>query len=154
VSAGVSYSTNFGAGANASWEDRNLFHDGEKLSANATYSERQQLASLNYRQPDIWSDPNQAMLLGLEYRDETPNTFSIRRFAATGAIERKFLDNWKLTYGIGAEEAHVERHGNPSDEHLLGFPVTLTRDTTSNPLDPTHGGRLTLAAAPYLPIQN
>src|SRR5258707_1376597 len=37
VAAGVSYSTNFGPGITGSWEDRNLFHDGQKLSAVASY---------------------------------------------------------------------------------------------------------------------
>jgi translocation and assembly module TamA len=152
IGAGVSYSTNFGPGANASWEHRNLFHDGEKLSALAGYAPRQKLGLLNYRQPDLFLDPDQALLLGLEYRDETVNTFSIRRFAATGGIERTLWDDWKLIYGLLLEEAHVIRPGRVTDEHLVGLPVTLTRDTTGSLLDPTHGGRLTLAAAPYLPV--
>jgi translocation and assembly module TamA len=153
IGAGVSYSTNFGPGINGTWENRNLFHDGEKLSANLGYAERQKLAALNYRQPDVFADPNQALLLGLEYRDEqTTDTFAIRRFLTTGAIERKLWDTWKINYGAVLEEAHVTRHVTETDEHLIGFPVTLTRDTSGDLLNPTHGGRLTLQAAPYLPV--
>jgi translocation and assembly module TamA len=154
IGAGVSYSTNFGPGATASWEDRNLFHDGEKLSANLTYAQRQKLGALNYRQPDLFADTSQALLLGLEYRDEKTNTFDIRREQATGGVERTLSDQWKLRYGILLEEAHVVRNGEPSDEHLIGFPVTLTRDDTGNLLNPSHGGRLTLEGAPYLPVAN
>ena len=152
IGAGISYSTNFGAGANASWEDRDLFHEGEKLSANASYAQRQQLATLNYRQPDLFLDPDQALLLGLEYRDEITNTFDVRRFVATAGVERTLWEDWKLTYGTKLEEAHVVRNGEPFDEHLVGFPVTLSHDTSGSLLDPTHGGRLTLTGAPYLPI--
>jgi translocation and assembly module TamA len=152
VSTGVSYSTNFGPGANATWEDRNLFHDGERLTASGTFAQFQKLASLNYRQPDLFADPNQALLLGLEFRDEKTESFDIRRFAATASIERHFLENWRAAYGLDLEESHVLRHGQARDEHLIGFPLSLTRETTDSLLDPTRGERLILGVAPYLPV--
>ena len=75
----------------------------------------------------------EALLLGLEYRyEQTTDTFAIRRFLTTAAIERKFWDNWKINYGALLEEARVTRHVTETNEHLIGFPVTLTRDTSGD----------------------
>jgi translocation and assembly module TamA len=151
IGVGLGYSTNTGALAKVFWEHRNLFNEGERLRATGQLGQKDSLLELSFREPDFLRT-DQALLASLKAQDEETDAYDRKSYGGSLAVERKLWDNWKGSLGVSYEHAFVTRHDIDTEEDLLGLPVTLSRDTTDNLLDPTRGSRLRLTATPYAPI--
>lgn|GEM_PF-3837595 len=64
VSAGVSYKTDEGLGVKISWEHRNIFHEGERLTLSATTSDYTLAAEGAFRKPEFLRN-DQSLLFNL-----------------------------------------------------------------------------------------
>ena len=151
IGAGVAYNTNLGLGAQAFWEHRNLFGEGEKLRATAGVAQRQLGVALDFRKPDFL-ERNQDLIADAGLLDQTTDAYRSRRGQIFLGIERPVFPAVTFDTGLDFERATVHQNEiGLSDENysLIGVPLVLRRDTTDDLLDPTIGGRQTLTVTPY-----
>ena len=152
VGAGIAYNTNLGLGAQAFWEHRNLFGEGERLRITAGVAQRQYGLATDFRKPDFL-EKDQSGIASAGLLQQTTDAYNSRRAQIFLGIERQlFLPSLTFDTGLDLERATVhQKEQGLGDENysLVGWPIVLRHDTTDDLLDPTIGGRQTLTATPY-----
>ena len=151
IGAGIAYNTNLGLGAQAFWEHRNLFGEGERLRVTAGAAQRQLGLTLDFRKPDF-IEQNQLFITDVGVLKQRTDAYDSRRAQLFAGIERPLLPSLTLVVGPDLEVAHVHQFsdiGFNENYTLLGLPAVLRRDTTDDLLDPTIGSRQTLSITPY-----
>ncbi|MEJ2120919.1 MAG: BamA/TamA family outer membrane protein [Alphaproteobacteria bacterium] len=148
LGVGGRFSTSEGLGGEAFWEHRNLFGAGEVLRAELKASFIGDSAALRFRRPDFFRR-DQTLGLSAEYRDERTEAYT-GRFIEGGPSIRRQLDRFHAAIvGLSAEYSKITENGETEINYLLGVPLTLERDTTTDRLDPATGDRITLKVTPY-----
>ena len=155
------FSSDEGLSASVSWQHRNLWGGAEQLTLRGEIQELGgggvgdlgNLANLGYlaeaslRVPDLWlRDLDLRVDLGAV--SESPDAFDRDAVSAGVALERRFSERLLVSAGVAWERSRVAQDAAPEDYRLLSLPLTLTRDTSDDPLDPRRGTRLALRAAP------
>jgi autotransporter translocation and assembly factor TamB len=152
----LGYNTSQGAGANAFWEDRNLFGYAEYLKLQAAAGQQTDDFVATFRRPDFLVT-NQNFLTTAEFTDNTPIAYDSRQGLVSPGIERHF-GRW-LTLGIAVEGlySNVEQSAfadilttaqRTRIYSLVGVPGYLKLDTTDNLLNPTEGWRALVSVTP------
>lgn len=151
IGAGASFSTDVGPGGELFWEHRNLFGENEQLRVSATGSLIEQSGSVNFRKP-AFLRPDQDLLADLTGGFEDNDAFERQFVEGLVGLERPFFENWRGSAGVSAGYEIIEDEGNAQTGErqftLFGLPLTATRDTTDDPLDPASGTRLQFALTP------
>jgi len=151
IGAGVAYNTNLGFGAQAFWEHRNLFGEGERLRLTAGAAQRQQGLAADFRKPDFLTT-DQDLLASAGLLEQRTDAFRDRRAQIFGGIERPLFPWLTLVTGLDYERASVVQSGDITRSEnytLLGLPLVLRHDGSDDLLNPTTGGRQTLSLTPY-----
>ena len=148
VAAGASYRTDEGPGVSASWEHRNFFGAGERLSVSGLLSSQRYSLGARLRKPDFLSR-KQSLILETELLHEDVDAYTSDSFRVGAAVERQLTDQLSVNLGISYRLLSIEQNGDQQTYGLLSFPAGLSWDTTNDLLDPTTGGRLMLNAGPY-----
>ncbi|HXV25532.1 MAG TPA: autotransporter assembly complex family protein [Alphaproteobacteria bacterium] len=148
VSAGVNWASSEGFGAEASWEHRNLAGHGERLETTVTLSQLLIGANAFLRLPDAVR-PDLDFVAATALEKEDTDAFKSLRATGTTGLEQRF--NSELSAGLGVLISFErEEDGDGEDSFtLLGLPGNLRYDGTNDPLDPSSGARLSVAATPY-----
>ena len=155
IGAGLSFSTDVGAGATASWENRNLFGHGELLSTELKFSAPEQQFELVFdkplpRLPGSWTS---SLLL----ENETTDAFEAQTFTIGTGIQKLFLDR-KLETGVGIRYTYsdITDYSDPDfpdgvDEtaQTVSFPLAAAYNNENDPLNPTSGFRVRAEVTPY-----
>jgi translocation and assembly module TamA len=156
VGVGLGYNTSQGAGANAFWEDRNLFGYAEYLKLQAAVGQQTDDFIATFRRPDfLVTDQN--FLTTAQFTNNTPIAYDSRQGLVSPGIERHF-GRW-LTLGIAFEglRSNVEESAfayllttaeRTSTYSLIGVPGYMKLDTTDNLLNPTEGWRALVSVTP------
>ncbi len=149
------FSSDEGATGSAAWTHRNLFGGAEQLTLRADLGQVTEggphaasyLVNGSLRIPDRWLR-NLALRLDLGAVNESLEAYD--REAVTGGVvlERRFSEQLSGSAGLAFERSRVTQEDDPRDYRLLSLPLTLTYDTTDDPLNPRRGLRLTAQAAP------
>jgi translocation and assembly module TamA len=148
VGVGADYSTSLGLGANAFWEDRNLFGNAERLRLTGELAQSQLGALAQFRRPDFLR-ADQDLLATADLADETPVAYTSRRARLSSGLE------WRLGSTLTAGASGDFEHGNVTAQQvtqhytLVGLPLYLRRDTTDSLLDPEIGTRAAVETTPY-----
>lgn len=148
LAAGLNYSTAEGLGVELSWEHRNFFGRQERLRLSAHASEIRQQATAGFRKPNFLRR-NQALVLRTTGRAQETDAFDERTAEAFAGLERQIREVWTVGAGVEANYSRIEENGDTSTFMIVGLPLTVSRDTTNDILDPTKGTRLQLRIAPY-----
>lgn len=148
VGFGAKYSTSEGAGADASWEHRNLFGRNERLRASLTVSELEQSLGFLFKKPRFL-DPGQELTAEATLKNRNTEAFDEQGLTAGIGIERPWRENWRLSAGIVGEYTYLKDEFSGTTFQLFGLPLTASRDTSDNALNPTQGTRLTFNVTPY-----
>jgi translocation and assembly module TamA len=152
IGAGVAYSTNLGAGAQAFWEHRDLFGQGERLRVTAGAAQKQFGLALDFRKPDFLAR-DQDFLTDAGLLQQRTDAYRSRRAQLFVGIERPLFPTVTAITGIDIERAsvHQQEQSGIGDENysLVGLPLVLRHDTSDDLLNPTTGGRQTLSVTPY-----
>ncbi len=138
VSAGVSYNTQQGPGVMGTWEHRNMWGRGEKLSLFAEAWWKQQNVKLQYSKPDFWV-AGQDFLWIAEMERETTTGFKESFFSISGLVDRQWNATTKFSYGGSYKELRTGDSDNNGVASLLKAPLQLKWSTANNLLDPTNG---------------
>jgi len=144
-------SSDVGPGGEVFWEHRNLFGQNEKLRVSATGSLIEQSSELSFQKP-AFLKREQTLLASLTGGFENNDAYERKSIDSLLALERPLLDNWRVSAGVsGGYEITDEDANNEGDEReftLFGLPLTASRDTTNDPLDPASGTKLQLSLTP------
>lgn len=152
IGGGVDYSTADGPGANAFWEHRNLFGQGEKLRLKLSASGLEQGGEATFRKPQFLRR-HQALVATSEAKNYTTDAYEGKLANGFVGIERTFWDYWSTTYGVTLEYSDLTGPDSPNEAFYLGgLRGVLRRDDTDSPLDPTRGNRLEFNVSPYMSL--
>ena len=88
ISAGVSYMTDEGAGANISWEHRNLLGRGERLKLDTAVSGISLSAEGTFFKPQFLRN-DQTLRLNLRFADENTDAFDSLSISSAVLVDRK-----------------------------------------------------------------
>jgi translocation and assembly module TamA len=148
VGVGVSYQTDEGPGASASWEDRNLFGGGEKLGLKATYSDFTLSAEGGLLKP-FFLRPDQTLRLWTKIARDTPDAYTSNYIQSGLTVSRDITEPLHVGAGIQFKPSEVTQLGVTNRYSYSSFPLSLQYDTSNDLLDPSRGSRLGLELAPY-----
>ncbi len=166
IGASAQYSTTDGPALRAYWAHRNLFGGAERLrlEGNLFYltedggqPDRDEDPSwedlggrfrASFLKPALWGTRNDLLVDGLVERDRTEG-YTSRLVNGTAAIRHRFSETFSIQGGIEAERGQTSDILGQIDYRLVGVPVSLTYDSTDNPLNPTEGIRLIASVTPY-----
>jgi translocation and assembly module TamA len=148
IGAGVSFSTDEGAGANAFWEHRNLFARNEQFRFSVTAAQIRQVLSADYRVPNF-RRLDQALIFNSTAVRQTTDAFEELSASFFGGLERKLGEHWTVRAGPSLEYSILDDNVEENTFALVGFPLSVARDDTDDVLNPTRGTRLNLTTTPY-----
>ncbi len=158
IGGGISYGLSEGLTTNAYWGHRNYFGGAERLrldgeigrvGAQDGQGEDAEL-SLSFTKPDVLA-PLQTLKTSLSAKQEQPEAYQQRALTANLGFEREISPILTLGYGTALEYSDTS-DGTEADQQFYswGFPLTLKRVTSDNPLEPTQGTKLALELTPYV----
>lgn len=151
IGASASISTDIGPGGEIFWEHRNLFGQNEQLRLTAIGSLIEQTGQIDFRKP-AFLRPDQDLILGIEGGLEDNDAYERQSVEGLVAVERPMLENWRVSAGVSPSYEIVEDKADTGEGErsftLVGLPLTASRDTTDDPLDPASGSRLNFSLTP------
>ncbi len=149
VKAGLEYATDTGPGATFSWENRNVFHEGQQLRTRAEINGVRQSADARLVFPAFFG-PWQLTTEGKMAREDTDAYAS--RSLSTGAIMERKPAPWLRTGG-GMRYRLTTVDDSESDQTtfgLISFPIFADAIRAKPLLDPDSGWTLKGETAPYV----
>ncbi len=170
VGFGAKYSTTDGAALNAYWGHRNLFGGAERLRLDAQVSgvnldqpENGKKLSLTdqmgyrfaatFTKPALFSIKDEFVVTPAYVREVTQN-YTREGFLGAASLKYQFNDRLSGEVGLDVERAKFSRFApdsyRGSDWYtLVGIPVTLKYDTTTDLLDPKQGYKISGTVEPF-----
>lgn len=149
IGGGIDFSTADGLGANAFWENRNLFGAGERLRLGIEGSGQSQGLEATFRKPQFLKR-RQALVADGSAKNYSTDAYDGELAESFVGVERKIGEYWSVTLGPTAEYSDLTGADSPNERFYLGgFRGVLRRDSTDNPLDPSEGNRLEFNVSPY-----
>ena len=148
VKMGVSYKTDEAFGAKLSWEHRNLWNHGERLTVEGTASGIAYAAEGSFLKPEFLRT-DQSLVLNVRLAEDHPDAFTSQSIKGVGRIEREISTGMTVTAGLGLKWQKVNQLGEEERFKLVSLPMTFSWDTSNDPLDPSRGGRFKFEVIPY-----
>lgn len=148
IGLGAGYNTSDGAGISASWEHRNLFGGGEKLSLKARLYEIVQTIDANYIKP-FFLRSDQKLTLNSTLNRENNDAYKELSYDVGGAITRQLTDEIALSLGANYELSRIEDEDGEDSYGLFSVPASFNYDNRDNILDPHEGWRVDVSTAPF-----
>ena len=148
--AGLSYSTNIGAGAQASWVDRNLLRRGQRFEADADVSQQAQSLKLSFGDPRVFKLTD--LILATTLKNEYDDPFTAKTLDMTAELDHHYTHKLIGKAGVelfaSASEDSFGRH----QSYLVGLPVGAAYSNLDNILNPTKGVSAVARFEPYVGI--
>jgi translocation and assembly module TamA len=157
VGFGISYETQLGVAVNGYWLHRNLFGNAESLRLSAEVNNVDQTLALNnigygfraaFRKPDWWLARQDATAKAEAVRDVLP-AYRRKAIILGVGLDRVISPAWRVTAGLNAEYAEIDRYGVSQVYQILGLPLTANLNKANSETNPTRGYRGSLGVAPY-----
>jgi translocation and assembly module TamA len=158
VTFGLSYSTDLGVTPSVTWQDHNLFGNGEQLNLTASASEGGSAdTGLSYQvgatfiKPDFLARDQslqvqiQALRQDLQAYDQDALLESV---SITRPLWPQSIPHLTGSVGLSGEQEYILQEDVGRNYNLVGVPLTLKYDSSNNPLEPTKGVRAALAVTP------
>jgi translocation and assembly module TamA len=149
IGVGARYRTDEGLGGNISWEHRNLFGAGERLSADIDVSPINQNLSVEFRKPDVLRT-DQALVASAELANETPDAYDSRSIGASVGFQRRLGERKEAGVSLAYRFADIEQEGSRERFALLSLPAYLNWDASNDLLNPTQGWRGNIINTPFV----
>jgi len=148
ISAGVNYITNEGPGAKISWENRNIFHQGEKLTTYFELSNYTLAAEGAFRKQDFIKK-NQTLRFSLRMGQDDTDAYESKSLVGSGFIDRDVTKKLRVGAGLTLKSAKVEQLESIENYNLISLPLYYNLDTSNDLLDPVRGHRFSLQLTPF-----
>lgn len=147
VGAGAFYSTTDGPGMRAFWEHRNLLGMGQSLRLSGVISQLSNSGEATFRWP-WFMQPRQTLVVQGAYGSLKSDAYNVVGPRAYMGLERPLFRDWQWGFGVSLEQGRVTNADGSQNFQLVGLPLTLSRDTSNDLLNPTSGMRLSLELTP------
>jgi translocation and assembly module TamA len=158
VGVSAAYSSDLGGSAGLNWSDRNVFGNGQQLTASATAINLGGSAStglgydatIGYALPDFMR-PDQTLSFSARALREALQAYTQTGETLGTSLNRKLSSVWNLTTGLSYEHEIIDQENVQYLYNLVMLPVSASYDSTdlASPLDdPTHGFRGSLILTP------
>lgn len=148
VSAGLRYHTDEGPGVKFSWENRDLFGRGEKLSFLSSLSSYITTVEGVFKKPAFFSK-KQTLRISIQKSREDPDAYTSDSFSASVFIDRELAEKMDISGGLTFKASRIEQLESLNSFSLLSLPVHFSLDKSNDLLDPVKGGRLTIQLTPF-----
>ena len=148
ISAGASYSTEFGPEVTFGWQHRNLFGEAELLDLSTRLGLKIQRLDAKYRQPDFRRFEQDLVITGALLNEEFD---AYDQLGATGSavLEWPVSEHWEGSMGVASEFLQLTENGEEQVVLLFGLPIIYNYDDTDSLLNPTEGFRFSIGATPW-----
>lgn len=150
ITAGAGFSSDQGGGLTAGWEHRNFFGGAEKLQIDSKVSQQYNGVNGRVTLPDFLRE-GQALEIGSEVVNETPDAYDASRISVSGKISRKLSPKVKAYLGSEFKISEITDITGTETFALLSFPSGVEMDKRDSTLDPKKGF---LASAEIQPFFN
>lgn len=151
VSAGLSYTSTYGAGLSAGWEHRNIGSLGRKLSAQLEFWQKMRTATLSYTIPNFRRN-DQSLIWVLEHNEQTYLPFESATTEGSILLDRQITRRLDGIAGLSLERLSSRGILRHELFHLVKFPCQLRWSSANSPLDPTKGISFTSKLTPSYQI--
>lgn len=148
IGLGGRWSTDEGLSAEAQWEHRNIFGQGELLSLSGELGEIKQEFAAAFKKPHFLRR-DQDLLANGALANENTDAFSGPLTKYFVGLQRKVTKNWKLIAGIPIEFSDLTDLQGARKFSLFGLELRGERDTTNDRLDANAGSRVNLSLKPF-----
>lgn len=153
VAAGVGYTTDEGAGANATWEHRNVFGGAERLRAGATWAEATRAAELMFSRPQF-RRRDQRLVYDARVAEDRPDAYRSRSARTALALERHWSGRLDTRVGTAFRYSEVDQRDESEDFMLASLPLAVDWNSSNDELDPTRGGRARADLEPFYDLNS
>ncbi len=152
IGATLDYQTDLGPGGSVFWEHRNIFGAGERLRAELAVSEPQQSATLTLTKPDFLAT-QQNLLTNVTAMRERLEAYDSDSLGTGASIEHEFSKELKGSLGVAFRYLWIKDLNQPETSFgLLSLPATVDWNFADDRFNPTRGGTLQFAGAPYTDV--
>jgi translocation and assembly module TamA len=152
IGIGARYRTDEGLGGNVSWENRNLFGRGERLTIELDGSFIGADLSASFRKPDFWRR-DQALIADSSLVYENTDAYESLSAGASAGLERLLAPGMTVSGSLAFRLSQVQERGKDREEFgLLSLPLLFNWDRSNDLLNPTRGGRLALYNEPFVDV--
>lgn len=141
VGAGLRYASSEGSSIKAFWGNKNLFGKGETLELTGQQGKKKTLVESDFTIPHFLR-ADQTFVTTIEGGKEITDAYTKKGGGAVIKLERKFLEHWTGSSGVGYDIGRVNQNNVKSTYHLPSFPLEATYNTVNNLLDPTDGMKI------------
>lgn len=154
VDVGVGYSTDLGINFNTGWHDRNLFGNAEQLNLTASanlggdaITKPGYNVGAQFIKPDFLAR-NQSLELDINALKQNLQAYDQTALLEKIALNRKLSEHWNASLGLSGEQEEITQEDVKRHYNLVGVPVSLHYDSTTNLFNPTSGIRANLSVTP------
>jgi translocation and assembly module TamA len=152
IGIGARFRTDEGLGGNLSFEHRNLFGEGERLTIELDGSFIGGFLAGAFRKPDFWQR-DQALIADTRLAYENTDAYESVSAGVSGGLERILAPGMTISAKLAFRAAQVQERGQDEEEFgLLSLPVLYQWDRSDDLLNPTRGGRLAVANEPFVDV--
>jgi translocation and assembly module TamA len=148
ISAGLNYITNQGPGVKLAWENRNLFHQGEKLTTKYEFSNQTVSAEGTFRKQDFLAK-NQTFRFSLRLGRDDTDAYNSKSLVGSVFLDRDLTKKLRVGAGVTLKSSKVEQLAIINRFNSISFPLYCNVDTTNDLLDPVRGNRISLEVTPF-----
>lgn len=159
VKAGISYGTDLGAGISTGWEHRNLFSNGEELSAEAFLNQKEQFGSVRYIKPYFLLD-NQKLVGKFTADNKTNKAFDSKEGKLSLGVERELENDidvgiaGALTLSRIKEKANIPRISKQAEDFvLISIPAYVGMDKRDNVVNSSKGYYIRATVEPFYDLK-
>lgn len=148
LGAGTSYSTSLGPSVNAYWEHRNLLGEAETFKTEAEWGQSISSLSSTLTKPNFWRR-GQSGTASAVLSEESLDAYDKTALALAASLTRPLNRQWRASVGATFDQASITDTDGQHDSSLIGAPLGLRYDGTSDLLDPRSGFKLSASVTPY-----
>lgn len=147
IGAGVSYTTTWGPGISAEWENRNFRAESERLSFKAELWKRYQTITCSLIQPRLKNSDHDLVWL-LEYSKLRTLAFDSLSYSFSRIAQRQITPKIQFDLGWRLEWLDAVNYASHKTYYLIKLPIQLKISNADNFLDPTVGQTLNVKFTP------
>ncbi len=149
IGAAAGYSTAEGISGELSWEHRNFMQEGNRLKLVARGAELEQSFSSRLEIPHF-ARLDQTLSFEASYRRQDTDAFFAHTLNSTVGLDRMITDHIGASAAVELEYSDITDSEGNRNFYIAALPIGGRWDNTDNLLDPQHGWRLSLIAAPTI----
>lgn len=149
LSANARYDTDTGFGVEGVWENRNLFHNGEKLRLDAPISQQEYGLKAHFEKP-AFLDRRQMFYADMAALWENTDAYKQESVKGEAGLLRQLARHWWGGFSLFAEGGSVKESGKEEKGYAIFSPrAGLRYDGRNSRYNPSSGGMVDFRLKPF-----